>query len=159
VKRNILPLWDFGWFDRDSIQFSGVGTPEEALSAYFRSTEFGVSFISPERVECTDIHGPFRREMLSESDFVLITTTQFMEKIGQIRQPEGFTEQVSDSQWSAIEAIIFDLCKKSVSIYALRFTEKDCERHHELGFILFLFREFICVQPDFSIVRIVFGYD
>jgi hypothetical protein len=159
MQRTLLPLWDYGWVDYGPVSLAGVSVATDAPTAYVCSPEFGTSFVGPQRDDSADIHGPFRRETLSASDFVHITPLEFRSRISEIRQPAGFAEPVCYEQWRPVEALVSDLCSRCVAIYMLRFTEVDRDRLHEWGSVLDVFREFICVERDLTVTRIVFGYD
>jgi hypothetical protein len=159
VDRTLLPLWDYGWVDCGQISLPGIQSPSDAPRAYLRSPDFGTSFVGPKRDDFSDIHGPFRRDTLSEQDFVALNETEFRRQVASIRHPQGFSEAASDYQWRPIEMLVSDVCRGSVAIYMLRFTEQSRDRFHDWGHVLYVFREFLCLAPDLSATRIVFGYD
>ena len=158
MDRPFLPLWDCGWVDQSLILLPDVKSAAEVPEAYYRSPEFETSFVSHEP-RSPGIHGPFSKTALAGSDFVLITAPEFRAKVAEIRQPEGFYEPASNEQWIPVEALVSEQCDRSIAIYMLRFTEEDRERHHDWGWIYHVFREFICVQSNLTITRVVFGQD
>lgn len=63
-------------------------------------------------------------------------------------------------QWQAVERLASEVSSRHAWLFMLRFTEDDQERFHEWGFVLTIFREFICASPDTEFAeRLVFGYD
>jgi len=96
---------------------------------------------------------------LTGTDFVPISLPEFRAKVAQIRRPIEILEPASDEQWKPVESLVSDLCDRTIAIYMLRFTEVDRNRFHDFGWIHRIFREFICVQNDLTITRVVFGYD
>ena len=159
TKRPFLSLWDFGWIDQDQISLPGIQTAAEVPAAYYQSREFDTSFIGQKQKTDRGIHGPFRTDALSESDFILLTVLEFRAEIARIRQPETFYAPATDEQWLRVEALTSELCDKSTAIYMLRFTEQDRDRFHEMGWVLHFFREFICIGHDLAVTRVVIGYD
>ncbi len=159
MQRPLLPLWDFGWVDYESMTLAGVHTPSDAPSAYVGSPAFGTSFVGPQRDDFSDAHGPFRRGAVSASDFVALTPSEFRRRVSEIRRPDGFAEPASDEQWAPVDALVADISTRCIALYVLRLTERDHDRFHDWGHVLTIFREFICVEPDLSVTRLVFGYD
>jgi len=159
MQRPLLSLWDFGWLDYESMSLAGVRAAGDAPSAYVASPAFGTSFVGPQRDDFSDAHGPFRRDAVSAADFVVLSPTEFRRRVSEIRQPDGFAEPASDEQWAPVEALVADISGRCTALYMLRLTEQDHERFHDWGYVLTIFREFICVEPDLSVTRLVFGYD
>lgn len=159
MQRPLQLLWDFGWVDYEPVLLAGVDTASNAPSAYVSSPAFGTSFVGPQRDDFSDIHGPFRREAVSAADFAVLSPIEFRRKVSELRQPDGFAEPASDEQWATVEAVLADICDRCIAIYMLRLTEQDHDRFHDWGYVLTIFREFILVEPDLTVTRLVFGYD
>jgi hypothetical protein len=160
IDRGQFGLWDYGWLDHSEVHLDQLKLGEDAVDAYLRSDDFATSFILPTRDVEPSIHGPFLRGALSKRDFDLVTPEQFRAQVATIRQPKGFFEPASDQQWEPIEKLVSDLSQGSVKIFALQRTEADKSLFHDWGFVLHIFREFVCVSPNPTVIdRLVFGYD
>jgi len=158
--RKIIPLLTYGWVDHSETSLKGIHTSSDAIRAYVQSPEFGTSFVGPNRDVAPNIHGPFRRECILESDFEPISRDQFRARIAAIRQTEGFAVKVPREEWDPVEKIVGIIADRNTSFYALRFTEKDKPLRHEWGSVLELFREFICFPEEYGVMdRLIFGYD
>lgn len=160
-ERQLLPLWDFGWLDHDEITLAPSSQPQDLIGAYLQSNYFGSSFVGPSPADHgSDLHGPFRRSLITPSDFSLISAEEFSDRVQRVRQPEGFPEPVEDEQWRAVETLVAQLQPKYSWLIALGLTEDDTDRFHEWGYVHSIFREFILANPDSAPVsRLVFGYD
>jgi hypothetical protein len=158
--RNLLPLWDFGWCDHDRPSLPRCHAPQDVIRQYVSSAAFGTSFVGQENEHAPELHGPFWSSAVSEPDFELITPQRLAEEVDAIRQPPGFTEPASDEQWQPVQSLLSEVCSRSTWIFMLRLTENDRDRFHDWGFVLLVFREFLCASPDSdSVDRLVFGYD
>ena len=147
------PLWEFGWCDYDRLVIPQTKVAEDVIRAYLQSHDFGVDCqLRPE----PELHGPFWRAQISEVDFELISPERFEELIEPIRR----IETVSDERWQAIQRLVSEVRAGNSWFFSLRFTEDDSDRFHDWGWVLGLFREFICASPDSGFAeRLVFGYD
>lgn len=159
-KRQLLPLWDYGWLDHDEITLAPCSQPRELIDAYLQSNYFGSSFVGPSTDHTSDLHGPFWRSLITPNDFRLIGAAEFADQVQRVRQPEGFPEPVDSEQWQAVETLVAQLQQKYSWLIALGLTEDDTGRFHEWGYVHSIFREFILANPDSAPVsRLVFGYD
>jgi hypothetical protein len=158
--QNRLGVWDFGWCDHERIALSRAHSPEEVIRAYCNNDVFGTTFIYPESPIASECHGPFLRSALSESDFELITPQRFRDAIADVLQFSGFAGLPSAEACQAVRRLTDDVSSRHEWLFMLRFTEDDKDRFHEAGWVLNLFREFICASPDAEYAeRLVFGYD
>jgi hypothetical protein len=160
ASRSLLSLWDYGWCDHARLPVTRTNVAADIIREYLRSDDFGTSFVGPQLDSAPELHGPFRRALISESDFELVSPERFLELIAVIRFPEGFSEPVSDEHWQEIQKLTSELRSRHSWFFALRFTEDDSTLFHEWGSVLTIFREFICASPDSDFAeRLVFGYD
>jgi hypothetical protein len=89
----------------------------------------------------------------------LISLQQFKDEIESIHYLDDCWI-VPDEKWQPLEKLVSRICSRNCWFFKLRLTEKDKECFHEVGWILGLFREFICASPNSEIVeRLVFGWD
>lgn len=160
LQRQLLPLWDYGWLDLNEIKLPPCGQPRELIEAYLNSNDFGTSFVGQELDDAPTLHGAFWRTSIEANDFQLIDSATFDAQIQRVRQPEGFTEPVSEEQWSAVEDLVTKLKHQYQWLIMLRLTEDDADKFHDWGFVLTIFREFLLANPNSeNVVRLVFGYD
>lgn len=160
TARNLFPLWDYGWCEHERLTLPRCQSPQDFIRAYRQCDAFGTSFVGPEPPHTPELHGPFPSSSIAESDFELITPQRFREAIAAIPQTSGFTEPPSTEQWQPVERLASEVSSRHAWLFMLRFTEDDRERFHEWGFVLTIFREFICASPDTEFAeRLVFGYD
>lgn len=158
APRNLLSLWDYGWCEHERIAIPRSRSPQVFIGEYLRSDAFGTGFVGPEPPYEPDLHGPFFSSLLSEPDFELITPQRFQTAIAAI--PQAFTRPPSAEQWQAVEHLVSEVSSRHAWLFTLRLTEDDKDRFHEFGFVLWLFREFVCGTPDTEHAeRLVFGYD
>ena len=127
---------------------------------YRHSDAFGTSFVGPEPSDTPELHGPFLSSSISDSDFELITPQHFQDLIAAIPETSGFTESPTDDQWQAVQYLVSEVSSRHKWLFGLRLTEDSQECFHDWGFVLSIFREFICASPDSEFAeRLVFGYD
>lgn len=158
--RNLLPLWDYGWCEHEQVKLPRCQSPQDAIREYRLSDAFGNSFVGPEPSHTPELHGPFQSSLISDSDFELITPKRFQELITAIPQTSGFTEPPTNEQWQSVQHLASEVSSRHTWLFGLRLTEDDKECFHDWGFVLTIFREFICASPDNDLAeRIVFGYD
>lgn len=158
--RNLLSLWDYGWCEHTRVALPRCQSPQDCIRAYRHSDAFGTSFVGPEPPHTPEMHGPFPSSSIAESDFELITPQRFYQAIAAIPKSSGFTEPPSAKQWQAVERLVSEVSSRHTWLFMLRLTEDGRERFHEWGFVLTIFREFICASPDTGFAeRLVFGYD
>ena len=161
-SRQLFPLWDYGWLDHNEFKLAACCDPPKLTEAYLCSDSFGSSFVGPtlEETEASLLHGPFWRNLVTASDFQLISLDDFYGEIQEIRQPVGFSKAATDEQWQTVELLISRLALQYKWIINLRLTEQDSARFHDWGFVLMIFREFLLANPDSEQVsRLIFGYD
>lgn len=160
IKRQLLPLWDYGWLDLNEIKLPPCNQPQELIEAYLKSDLFGTSFVGQELDDAPMLHGAFWRNSITAEDFQVIDSATFDAQIQRVRQPEGFSEPVNDEQWSAVEKLATELKQQYQWLIMLRLTEDDGDKFHDWGFVLDIFREFILANPNSeNVVRLVFGFD
>lgn len=160
TPRNLLSLWDYGWCEHERLTLPRCQSPQDFIRGYRHSDAFGTSFVGPEPPHTPELHGPFLSSSISESDFELVTPQSFQELVAAIPQTSGFTEPPSSEQWQAVQRLVSEVSSRHTWLFSLRFTEDDQSRFHEWGFVLTIFREFICASPDSEFAeRLVFGYD
>ena len=159
-KRQLLPLWDYGWLDLNEIRLPPCGQPRELIEVYLSSNYFRTSFVGQELDDAPELHGAFWSASVEANDFQLIDSATFDAHIERIRQPEGFSEPVDEEQWSAVKELVTKLKGQYQWLIMLRLTEDDGDKFHDWGFVLDIFREFILANPNSeNVVRLVFGFD
>lgn len=160
TARKLLWLWDYGWCEYDRVTLPCCHVPQDVIREYRSSDAFGTSFVGQEPPHTSELHGPFLSSAVSESDYELITPQRFLDEIAAIRTTEGFTSPPTDEQWHAVQSLASVVANRCAWFYKLRLTEDDSDRFHDWGFVLTIFREFICASPDSEFAeRLVFGYD
>ena len=158
--RNILPLWDHGWCDCNEIVLTPSKSWQEVVRAYVSDESFETSFVGPEFERAELLHGPFWRTKVNPEDFSLLTVDEFYEDIQSIRQPPEFSEPVSDAQWRAVADRLKTIQPNFEWLIKMRLTETDTDRHHDWGFVLTIFREYLFANPNSpQVSRLTFGYD
>jgi hypothetical protein len=160
MPRNLIHLWDYGWLDRDEVAIPSCETISEVIAAYIRSESFGTSFVGPRPDLTPELHGPFRRSAVSEADFVSLSSSEFLNELRTLCQPDGFTSAADNDQWRALEHAASEFERNHSWIIMLCLTEKHCERFHEWGSVLYIFREFLFANPySERLSRFIVGYD
>jgi hypothetical protein len=160
TPRNLLSLWDYGWCEHERLALPRCQSPQEFIGAYRHSDAFGTSFVGPESPHTPELHGPFPSSSIYESDFELVAPQRFHGLIAAIPQTSGFTQPPSSDQWQAVQRLASEVSGRHTWLFSLRLTEDDQSRFHDWGFVLTIFREFICASPDTEFAeRLVFGYD
>lgn len=160
--RNLLPLWDYGWCEHERVELPRCQSPQDVIREYRHSDAFRTSFVGSEasHTPALELHGPFLRSSISESDFKLITPQHFQALIAAIPKTSGFTEPPAEEQWQAIQHLVFEVGSRHTWLFGLRLTEDNPECFHDWGFVFTIFREFICASPGAEFAeRLVFGYD
>jgi hypothetical protein len=160
LARDILPLWNYGWCDHDSLVVPILNKPEDVISSYINSESFCTSFVGPKRDFFPELHGPFFKSLISESDFEQISHQQFNNLLGGLRQPEGFSAPATEGDWDPVLRLATEVSARNAWCFKLRPNENDFDRFHEWGSVLEVFREFLFANPDSEMIeRLVFGYD
>jgi hypothetical protein len=155
-----LKLWDFGWLDYRDIQIPKCDSLAEMLAAYISSSSFGASFARPDPDVSPELHGPFKRDDVLASDFYVLTRRELQEELESVRSHPDFGAAPSIEQWQPVEDLMLELHAANTWTVALRLTERDSSKHHDWGFVLHLFREFLFASPGSPrLSRAVFGYD
>lgn len=160
TQRSLLPLWDYGWVDEATISLPPAKDFKMLVRSYLASESFGTSFVGPQEDVSPDIHGPFLRTKISVAHYFPLSPSEFIDEIQLIRQPPGFREQASDDQWEPVQKVATELAKRHMWVSKLMPNEENIELHHEFGWILTIFREYLFANPDSSVLsRLVFGMD
>ena len=159
-SRNILSLWDHGWCDCNELELPRSESWQEVVRAYLQDTSFQTSFVGPELEHAELLHGPFWRAEVNPEDFRLLAVEEFYEDVQSIRQPPNFLEPVSDDQWRDVGDRLKMIQPNFEWLIKLRLTEIDTNKHHDWGFVLTIFREYLFANPNSAQVsRLTFGYD
>lgn len=160
LERQILQLWDFGWCDHDSVSVPLITNTEDVIGHYMRSEAFSTSFVGPKHDFTPELHGPFLKTALSDSDFELVSTEEFHSLIEAIRKPDEFSSAATDDQWQPVKQLAAEVAARNQWCFVLRPNENDFDRFHDWGSVLEVFREFVFANPGSeTIERLVFGYD
>ena len=160
TPRQILHLWDFGWCDHNTIIVPPIHKPSDMVQYYLNHDAFYSSFVGPNNDYTDDIHGPFWKSLISESDFEQINQEQFLFHIGAIRHPTEWETAVPHDQWDCALELACQIASRNTWCFRLVPNETCGDRFHDWGYVLDLFREFIFSNPNTkTIERLIFGYD
>ena len=157
---NYLALWDYGWCEHCTIKLPGQSTPNDIPNAYLLSHEFGTSFVFPEPGNNPNLHGPFLRSSIEAKHFKPFPIADLSQRLRSICLESPDTKPVDLEQWQELELLARSVIDRNNIAFELSLTTADSEAHHEWGWVLLEFREFIFSNPGSSCIeRLVIGYD
>jgi hypothetical protein len=153
----LVRLWDYGWLCRDRVKLAGALSDGALIEQYVASPAFHTSFLPNDKDE-TGIHGPFVAERITAADFVPIKETDLGQCLESIHLSDTPDEDVAER--AKILPYLRAQLNKGRTGYVLQRDERNSELFHEWGFVLFVFREFLFIDPGRDCVeRFVIGYD
>jgi hypothetical protein len=155
----ITPIWDYGWLAGDDVEFPPAASDRELLERYVSSPAFHTSFIPSDRDE-TGIHGPFIADRIVASDFVPLKESALEEYLAALLYSSEWDSPASAEQFAAVLGQLRKPFAQGMRCFLLRFDESRSDLHHDWGFALTVFREFLFLgrRPG-VIARFVIGYD
>lgn len=153
----VTRLWDFGWIQHDVVELGTARTAADLLEHYCASPAFHLSFLPSEKNE-SGLHGPFKADLISPSDFLPLSTTEIPEYIGSIEIAHDPTHDVEAR--AVILREMQAVLESNSDCFVLRFTEKNPEQFHDWGFVFSVFREILIPDLDkHRLDRFAIGYD
>ena len=155
----ITRIWDYGWLAGDDVEIPQVGSDRELLERYVASPAFHTSFL-PSGKDETCIHGPFLADRIAASDFVPFEESALEEYLAALLYSSEWDSPATAEQFAAVLGHLRKPFEQNLRCFVLRFDESHSELHHEWGFVLTVFREFLFLGHSSSLItRFVIGYD
>ena len=116
-------------------------------------------FLPSDRDE-TGIHGPFIADRIVASDFVPLKESALEEYLADLLYSTEWDSPASAEQFAAVLNQLRKPFAQGMRCFFLRFDESRSDLHHDWGFVLTVFREFLFLgrRPG-VIARFVIGYD
>ena len=155
----ITSIWDYGWLAGDDVKLPQAVSDHELLERYVASPAFHTSFLPSDKGE-TGIHGPFIAERIVARDFVPFDESALEEYLAALLYSPEWDSPASVEQLAAVRDQLRKPFAQGKRCYLLRFDESRSDMHHDWGFVLSVFREFLFLgrRPGL-ITRFVIGYD
>lgn len=157
--KGLIQLWDYGWCQHCFIDFPAGMDADGPVEAYFRSPQFGTSFVHPSPGDDPACHGPFFSDAIQPSHFEPIAKTEVLERLRAICFCSG-SHPVSSDQWRELERLAMEVISRNELAFELSLSVQDTEIQHDWGWVLEIFHEFIFANKQSKqIERLVIGYD
>lgn len=155
----ITTIWDCGWLAGNEVELPSAGSDGELLERYVASPMFHTSFLPSDKDE-TGIHGPFIADRIVASDFVPLEESVLKEYLEALLYSPEWDSAASPEQFAAVLDQLRKPFAQGTRCFLLRFDESSSDLHHDWGFVLTVFREFLFLgrRPGL-ITRFVIGYD
>jgi hypothetical protein len=155
----IAHIWDYGWLAGDDVEIPPADSEIELLKRYVASPAFHTSFFPSDKDE-TGIHGPFVADRIAASDFAPFQESALEEYLAALLYSPEWDSPASAEQFAAVLGQLRKPFAQGMRCFLLRFDETRSDLHHDRGFVLTVFREFLFLgrRPD-VIARFVIGYD
>jgi len=155
----ITSIWDYGWLAADDVELPQADSDHELLERYVASPAFHTSFLPSDKDE-TGIHGPFIADRIAASDFVPLEESALEEYLAALLYSPEWDSPASAEQFAAVLDQLRKPFAQGMRCFLLRFDESRSDLHHDWGFVLTLFREFLFLgrRPGL-IARLIIGYD
>ena len=155
----ITHIWDYGWLAGDDVELPQTDSDGELLQRYVASSAFHTSFLPSDKDE-TAIHGPFFADRIAASDFVPFQESALAKYLAALLYSPEWDSPASAEQFAAVLDQLRKPFAQNSRCFMLRFDENRSDLHHDWGFVLTVFREFLFLgnRPGL-ITRFVIGYD
>jgi hypothetical protein len=155
----IAHIWDYGWLAGDEVEVPGGNTDLDVLKHYVTSLAFHTSFLPADKDE-TGIHGPFLADRITASDFEPFEEAALEAYLKALLYSPEWERPAIPEQFDAVLSRLRKPFAEGMRCYHLRLDENHSDLHHDWGFVLTIFREFLFLgqRPGF-ISRFVIGYD
>jgi hypothetical protein len=155
----ITRIWDYGWLAGDEVQVPAGGSDRDVLEHYLASPGFHTSFLPSDKDE-TGIHGPFLASRIAANDFAPFEEAALEGYLKALLYSTEWNTPASAEQFAAVLEQLRQPFAQGMRCYLLRFDESHSDLHHDWGFVLTVFREFLFVGPRPGLIRrFVIGYD
>jgi hypothetical protein len=164
IETKLVRLWDFGWLDVTRLRVDSVSVVRaecaDLIAQFFTDPISQRSFCSPGPWgEPIDRHGPFLRGQLTAARFLPVSLDELAARIHDVLDDPQFTDQPSEAQRIAAEALLEDVFARGDNAYWLMPID-DPDARVDWSFVWCIFHEFLCVSPDREELTVgVIGYD
>jgi hypothetical protein len=155
----ITHIWDYGWLAGDEVEVPPGSSDREVLEHYLASSAFQTSFLPSDKDE-TGIHGPFLASRIAASDFAPFEEATLEGYLKALLYSPEWERPATAEQFATVFEQLRRPFAQGMRCYLLGFDEARSDLHHDWGFVLTVFREFLFLgqRPGF-ISRFVIGYD
>ena len=155
----IAQIWDYGWLASDELELSPAASDRDLVAKYLASSAFHTSFLPSDKDE-TGIHGPFIAGRIAPTDFVPLDESGLRDYLAALLYSSEWDSPATEEQFALVLEQLRRPFAEGMRCFLLRFDETCSDLHHDWGFVLTVFREFLFVghRPGF-IRRFVIGYD
>lgn len=155
----ITRIWDYGWLATDDVELSPAPSDRDLVAQYVASAAFHTSFLPSDKDE-TDIHGPFVAGRIAPNDFVPFEESDLRDYLAALLYSPEWESPATEEQFAAVLEQLRKPFAQGLRCFRLRFDETCSDLHHDWGFVLTVFREFLFLGRSPSVVtRFVIGYD
>lgn len=155
----ITSIWDYGWLAGDDVDLPQTDSDRELIMRYVASPAFHTSFLPSDKDE-TGIHGPFIADRIVASDFGLFEKSALEEYLAALLYSPEWDSPASTEQFAAVLGQLRKPFEQGMRCFLLRFDENRSDLHHDWGFVLTVFREFLFLGGCPGVImRFVIGYD
>jgi hypothetical protein len=155
----ITSIWDYGWLAGDEVEVPPATSDRDLLEHYVASAAFHTSFLPSDKDE-TGIHGPFVADRIAPTDFVPFEESALEEYLAALLYSPEWDSPASAEQFAAVLEQLRKPFAQGMRCYLLRFDESRSDLHHDWGFVLTVFHEFLFLGPRPGLIsRFVIGYD
>jgi len=155
----ITRIWDYGWLAGDEVELLPAASERDLVAQYVASTAFHTSFLPSDKDE-TGIHGPFVAGRIAPTDFEPFEESVLRDYLAALLYSPEWDSPASEEQFAAVLEQLQKPFAQGMRCFLLKFDEASSDLHHDWGFVLTVFREFLFLgrRPGL-ITRFVIGYD
>ena len=155
----ITHIWDYGWLAGDEVEVAAGSSDRDVLEHYLASPVFHTSFLPSDKDE-TGIHGPFHASRIAANDFAPFEEAALEDYLKLLLYSAEWDTPASAEQFTAVLEQLRKPFAQGMRCYLLRLDESRSEIHHDWGFVLTVFREFLFLGCRPGLInRFIIGYD
>jgi len=155
----ITRIWDYGWLAGDEVEVPPGSSDRDALEHYLASPAFHTSFFPSDKDE-TGIHGPFLASRIAVNDFVPFEEAALEGYLKALLCSTEWDTPASAEEFAAVLEQLRKSFAEGMRCHLLRLDESRSDLHHDWGFVLTVFREFLFLGPRSGLIRrFIIGYD
>jgi hypothetical protein len=155
----ITHVWDHGWLAGDEVEVPEGASDRDVLEHYLASPDFHTSFLPSDKDE-TGIHGPFLANRIAAGDFAPFEEAALEGYLKTLLYSPEWNKPASAEQLAAVLEQLRKPFAEGMRCFVLRFDESRSDLHHDWGFVLTVFREFLFLGHRSGLIRrYVIGYD
>ena len=155
----ITRVWDYGWLAGDEVSVPEGSSDRDVLEHYLASPGFHTSFLPSDKDE-TGIHGPFHASRLAANDFAPFEEVALEGYLKALLYSPEWDTPASPEQFAVVLEQLRKPFAEGTRCFLLTLDESRSDLHHDWGFVLTVFREFLFLGHRPGLIRrFVIGYD